>query len=146
MEQIRKLEQGIRTLVDLDERGRRTEIGERDPPTALRILKNHMKGSVVGYFCNDAARAYTVGQLTALHKAEGQWVTVASVFAVLRSFHMAVNGGQTELTLEMLDVLLSDEPARVMMAQARPALADRNGRGAPASPTKDELRNYRRKG
>ena len=33
-----------------------------------------------------------------------------------------------------------EEPARVMFAQSRPALADRNGRGVPASPTKEELR------
>ena len=84
---------------------------------ALRVLKNHMKGSAVDYYFNDATRAYTVGQLTALHKAEGQWVTVSSVFGVLRSSHMEVNGGQTELTLAMFDGLLSEEPARVMMAR-----------------------------
>ena len=40
----------------------------------------------------------------------------------------------------MIDDLLPVDPARVMFAQARPALADRNGRGGQGSPTKEELR------
>ena len=54
LDQIRKLEVKVRTIVDLDERARRTEAGERDNQAALRVLQNHMKGSMVGCFTNDA--------------------------------------------------------------------------------------------
>ena len=53
---------------------------------------------------------------------------------------MEINGSHDEMGLTMFDDLLPMEPARVMYAQARPALADRNGRGRQGSPTKDKLR------
>ena len=53
---------------------------------------------------------------------------------------MDINGSHDEIGLAMIDDLLPMEPARVMFAQARPALADRNGRGGQGSPTKEELR------
>ena len=69
----------MRQLVELDERSRCTQPGERDPIHALKILKNHVKGSVVILFFSEATRMYTVGKLMALHESEGQFVTIAAV-------------------------------------------------------------------
>ena len=60
LDQIRKHELKIRLLIDLDERARRTEAGERDNQYALKIVQNHMKGSMVGYFANEATRTFTI--------------------------------------------------------------------------------------
>ena len=68
LDQIRKLKLKVRTIIDVDERARQTEVGERDNQAALRILQNHQKGSMVGYFANDATLTFTIGQLTALHR------------------------------------------------------------------------------
>ena len=133
----------MRQLVELDERSRCTQPGERDPIHALKILKNHVKGSVVILFFSEATRMYTVGKLMSLHESEGQFVTIASIFAVLRNAFLEVNGGHGEQMHAIFNGLLSpmDDPARVMIAQARPTpLGDRNGRGVPSSPTKDDLR------
>ena len=145
LDQIRKHELKVRLLIDLDERARRTdsEAGERDNQYALQILQNHMKGSMVGHFPNEATRTFTVGQLTSLLKESGRWVTVASVLNVInviRRAHMDIYGSHDEIGLAMIDDLLPMEPARVMFAQARPALADRNGRGGQGFPTNDKLR------
>ncbi len=113
----------------------------------VELLKNHMKGSAVNSFFSEATRIFTVGKLMGLLESEGQYATTSAVFAVLRNSFFEVNSGHNEAMHSILGGLLSEVtsslegPAWVMIAQARPTpFGDRNGRGAPLSPTKDDLR------
>ena len=121
--------------------------GDRDALYAGRIVKNHMSGSAVNSYFNEATRMYTMGKLMALIESEGQYATTSAVFAVLSNSFFEVNGGHNEEMHSIFGGLLSgvtsstEGPARVMIAQAKPTpLGDRNGRGAPLSPTKDDFR------
>ena len=140
LEGIRKQELRIRYLIDLDERARRTEPGARDNQYALQILQNHIKGSNGDKYANEATRNYTVSSLTSYVKDTGRYVTITSVFNVIRKAYMEINAALGEIGLVMYDDMDTMGATRVMLAQARPALADRNGRGGQGSPTKDELR------
>ena len=140
LEQIRKQELKIRYLIDLDERARRVEPGSRDNLFGLQVLQNHIKGSLGDKYINEATRNLTVSLLTSHYRDTGRYVTLSSVYNVIRRAHMEINATQGEIGLVMYDDIDTVGSARVMYAQARPAFADRNGRGGQGSPTKDELR------
>ena len=132
MEKLRVQELLMKDLVRLHERSRMLPQGSKEDEWSMQLIKNMLLASSAERFPNYATSSNVANKLMELQrnkKSSGNPLTLAITWDEIRSAFIEVNSGGVE-NFDLLLMELSDAPAtRVMAAQVRQPLADRNGRG-----------------
>ena len=135
MEKLKDIETIMRDYVALDERAQCLPQGSREDNWFHEFIQNTFKALAATLFPNQATFETVLDEMRALarYREQGFQLTLSEFWVKFSNVYLMVNGASGEDISNVMLVLSTPGTARVMLAQARPALSDHIGREKAAS-------------